>query len=170
MKTTALESVLSWALVNAYTPEQRAQVAEAASELSALRERLEALDGIVRAGTRTDYSPPVRRHPIDLQQRFERFHRDNPDVLVAVIDLARQLKRAGRSKCGMKAIFEVLRWRDLVPGAPQIAAQLNNDYTAPYARAAMAAAPDLTGFFDLRESAHDSDLAAIRQLDLFDRA
>ena len=85
------------------------------------------------------------------ERKFERFHQDNPEVYTEIIRVARQLKARGFRQCGMKLIFERLRWLRAVRTRSDDGFKLNNNWTAFYARLIMAANPDLRGFFRLRE-------------------
>lgn len=84
------------------------------------------------------------------ERAFWVFHQGNPDVMDALVGLARQAKRAGAGQYGMKALFEVLRWSRLMEKRPGEEFRLNNNYTAYYARLIMALHPDLSGFFETR--------------------
>lgn len=87
--------------------------------------------------------------PSSMQDRFELFHRDNPTVLDEIVKLARERRVAGWRRCGMKAIFERLRW-DRGPVTEGDDFRLNNNFHAFYARLTVSAAPDLEGFFEMR--------------------
>jgi hypothetical protein len=87
-----------------------------------------------------------------LDRHFWLFHSENPDVYVQLVQLCRDLKARGRSKVGMKMLFEVLRWsRMLRTEDPASDFKLNNNLTSRYARLLMTNEPDLTGMFDVRE-------------------
>ncbi len=88
-----------------------------------------------------------------IQNQFEQFHHKHPNVLHELARLAWQAKNQGRTKIGMKQLFEVLRWERMIAGLPDEgeAFKLNNNYTSRYARLIMARYPDLEGMFDTRE-------------------
>lgn len=93
---------------------------------------------------------PVTGNYETLDDRFWAFHEQNPHVYRALVQLARQLKAAGRRRFGIGALFERLRfeaalrtWGDEF--------RLNNNYRSRYARLIMRQEPDLDGFFELRE-------------------
>lgn len=90
--------------------------------------------------------------PLDgskLDQAFAEFHRDNPHVYDALVRLSRQAVGVGRTRVGMKMLFEVLRWEHFIQTTdPDF--KLNNNYTSRYARLIMDQEPDLAGIFDLR--------------------
>lgn len=83
-------------------------------------------------------------------ERFERFHESNPHVYVAIVSIARSLRDAGWPRCGMKMIFEQLRWRYAVKTRGE-KWNFNNNFTAYYSRLVMEREPDLAGFFETRE-------------------
>jgi len=90
---------------------------------------------------------PSNKGPLTSQ--FEEFHRQNPHIYQAIVRIALDLKGRGFSKCGMKMIFERLRWLYAIQTKGEDF-KLNNNYTAYYARVVMAAEPQLQGFFQTR--------------------
>ena len=90
---------------------------------------------------------------LTIEERFAMFHRANPHVYVAIIQLARKLTGRGHRILGMKMLFEVLRYESMIQTVDTDGAgyKLNNDYTASYARLAMYREPDLVGVFRTRE-------------------
>lgn len=95
-------------------------------------------------------------------QRFEAFHHANPHVYDSAVQIARDLKGRGFHRCGMKLIFERLRWLYAIQTKGD-SYLLNNDFTAFYARVVMLAEPDLAGFFEVRvqNDPYVPDLAAL---------
>jgi hypothetical protein len=88
------------------------------------------------------------------RERFELFHRANPHVYDAIVQIARDLKQRGFKSCGMKLIFERLRWLTAIETRGD-GFKLNNVYTAFYARFVMSREVDLKGFFRVREAEAD---------------
>jgi len=89
-----------------------------------------------------------------IQTRFNRFHHQHPEVYAHLVNLTREaIYTFGRTKVGIKQLFEVLRWERMIAGLPSDgeAFKLNNNYTSRYARLIMTTEPDLTGVFELRE-------------------
>lgn len=87
-----------------------------------------------------------------IDDRFQQFHADHPEVYDEIVFLARELKVAGHKRVGMKLIFEVVRWRRLLRGVPDSEGfKLNNVYSSRYSRLVMEQEPDLAGFFETRE-------------------
>ncbi len=83
-------------------------------------------------------------------ERFLRFHAANPKVYETLVRLARQAKSRGRSKVGMKMLFEVVRWEFFLSTEGDDF-KLNNVFTSRYARLVMAQEKDLHNLFDTRE-------------------
>jgi len=79
----------------------------------------------------------------DIQLRFEAFHRLNPHVLDAVIDLAQRTKKAGRTRGSISQIFEVLRYSYALRTAGDDY-KLANAHRAFYARLVMSVVPELS--------------------------
>jgi hypothetical protein len=91
----------------------------------------------------TLFPHPHHPEPSPLQQQFEDYHRAHPEVLAAVIEIARARREAGHKRYALKAIFEALRWHHgLGP--------INNNWHAFYARRAVEVDPELDGFFEMR--------------------
>ncbi len=86
----------------------------------------------------------------ELDEAFWTFHRTNPHVYDALVRLARQGARAGRTRLGIGMLFEVLRWEHLLrtEGDPF---KLNNNLRSRYARLLMHQESDLKDLFDVRE-------------------
>jgi len=94
-----------------------------------------------------------------IQQRFEMFHKQNPGVYDLIVEIAADLKNRGFKRCGMKFIFERIRWLYALQTKSTDDFKLNNDYTAYYARLVMYRQRALEGFFRLREQRIDYDPA-----------
>jgi hypothetical protein len=84
-----------------------------------------------------------------LEARFRRFHAENPHVYGELAKLARQAKRKGRRKIGIKMLFEVVRWNRFLT-TTDTEYKLNNNFHSRYARLIMDKEADLRGIFDLR--------------------
>ena len=85
-----------------------------------------------------------------LQQRFERFHSENPDVYDALVKLARKVKASGLNHYGIAGLYEVLRYDSAIStnGKPF---KLSDNYKSRYSRLIMSQEPDLEGFFSTKE-------------------
>ena len=85
-----------------------------------------------------------------IEAAFLRFHHDNPHVYHELVRLARDWEHRGHPRCGIKMLFEVLRWQaGMRTGGDTF--KLNNNYHSYYARLIMLQEPDLDGLFVLRE-------------------
>lgn len=97
-----------------------------------------------------------------LARQFERFHAENPHVYETLVQLAREwVKQTSRRKLGIKTLYERARW-EIVLATKTPDYQLNNNYTAFYARLIMHENPDLAGMFNLRLSEADQWLQHYR--------
>jgi hypothetical protein len=85
-----------------------------------------------------------------LQERFERFHADNPHVFTLLVRLSREWKAAGHKRCAIDVLFGRLRW-DIGIKTVGDDFRVNNDFRSRYSRKIMAECPDLDGFFEVRE-------------------
>jgi hypothetical protein len=84
-----------------------------------------------------------------LQERFERFDRDNPKIFEALVSIARRWKDAGRTHCSVDFLMHILRWETGLRG-DEDPWKINNDYAARYARKIVAFYPEFDGFFAMR--------------------
>ena len=84
-----------------------------------------------------------------IEEKFNEFHKENPEVYKQLVSMSRQLKVAGHKKCGMKMLFEILRWRSMLKTQGD-EYKLPNNYTSRYARLIMENEPGLEGFFETR--------------------
>lgn len=98
-----------------------------------------------RAATR----PPLTKRP-DIDARFYAFVDAHPEFEQHLIRFAREALAAGKRRMGMKAIFERIRWEQLVTRDVGEPYALNNDFTAPAARWLMARHSEFRGLFELR--------------------
>jgi hypothetical protein len=85
-----------------------------------------------------------------IEANFWEFHAANPEVYVRLVSLARMLRGRGRKRCGMKMLFEQLRWEHYLETEDRSSFKLNNNYTSYYARLIRSQEPDLAGMFELR--------------------
>lgn len=87
----------------------------------------------------------------DIERAFLAFHEANPEVYATLARLAREAVAAGRTRIGMKMLWEVLRWEMFIKttdGDSEF--KLCNNYHALYARVLMDQEPDLVGLFEIR--------------------
>lgn len=86
-----------------------------------------------------------------IQQRFEAFHAQHPEVYDKLVDLARMVRRRGLSHYSVYALYNRVRWHFTIERDMGEDFKLNNNYQPYYARLIMAEHPDLAGLFELRE-------------------
>ena len=87
---------------------------------------------------------------LTIEESFGLFHHANPHIYRLLRAMALEYKRSGHAHCGMKMLWEALRYSSGVQtrGEPY---KLNNNYTAMYARLLMRQERELRGFFEVRE-------------------
>jgi hypothetical protein len=88
---------------------------------------------------------------LTIDERFAKFHRENPLIYRKLVNLCREVKGAGHDHYSVKALFERLRWWHHIELKSKEPFLLNNDFTARYSRAIMLFEPDLAGFFEVRK-------------------
>jgi len=90
--------------------------------------------------------------PLDsFERRFFEFHNENPGVYKELVRLARQAKKAGARRIGVRMLWEVMRWNLTVATYdPNSDFKLNNNYHSRYVRLIVQRNPDLSGMFELR--------------------
>lgn len=83
--------------------------------------------------------------------KFEEFHRLNPQVYSTLESMTRELVNRGRGKIGIKMLFEVLRWNYYMStNDPNSDFKINNNYAPYYARLILENHPEWDGIFELR--------------------
>ena len=93
---------------------------------------------------------PDYRREMTISERFEAFHEANPHVARLLAAMALALRAQGRTRYGIKALVEALRYQDAVQTRGDDF-RTNSDFTAHYARLLMREHPELEGFFETRE-------------------
>lgn len=91
-----------------------------------------------------------------IDEQFQAFHRANPHIYRILRALAMDYRRAGHDHCGIKMLYEVLRYQSGIYTRGD-AYKLNNNYTSRYARLLMKQEPELAGFFETRELAETAE-------------
>ncbi len=83
--------------------------------------------------------------------KFEEYHRLNPQVCSALEQMARDLINKGRRKVGIKMLMEVLRWNyQMKTEDPNSDFKINNNYAPYYARLLIERNPQWADVFELR--------------------
>lgn len=75
----------------------------------------------------------------------------NPSVYGLIVSIARDCKRAGWKRAGMKAIFEKIRW-EYAERTRGGCFKMNNSIASEVSRIVQEREPDLRGFFETRGS------------------
>jgi len=86
-----------------------------------------------------------------IDEKFQEFHENNPDIYSILTRLARQAKLSGKKKMGVKMLWEVMRWELMIQSTDSAGYKLNNNYPSRYARLIMTQEKDLSSFFELRK-------------------
>jgi hypothetical protein len=95
-------------------------------------------------------TPPPRR-ALTAEERFEQFHRANPQVYRLVCQYARQAKARGHERYSLKTIWCLIRFEEDTRATGDGGFVLNDLFTSHYARLVMRQEKDLQNFFELRE-------------------
>ncbi len=97
----------------------------------------------------TDLDHLFDHYPLEVLERFKRYHRENPDVYIEFKQFAQQMRNAGRSRYSAEAIINAIRWhRDLKTTGDVF--KINNDFKSIYARLLIYYHPEFADFFQLR--------------------
>lgn len=90
----------------------------------------------------------------NLQKQYEAFDAANPQVYAKLVEITAFVVAAGKTRYGIAAIFERLRWilEFETDGNPY---KLNNNYRAFYVRRLVAEHPEFASIFELRRSVAD---------------
>lgn len=83
------------------------------------------------------------------QQRFLRFHRENPEIFNILRDKALAVKATGQKTFGLWPLYGSLRYERVI-ATKSDGYKLPNAYIAFYSRLLMQEVPELRGFFDTR--------------------
>ena len=86
-----------------------------------------------------------------IQERFLRFHADNPHVYDHLVRIIREAQAGGVERLGIGMLWEVLRWKVLLRTVRvEGDFKLNDHYRSRYARMIMQNEPDLADIFETR--------------------
>jgi hypothetical protein len=89
--------------------------------------------------------------PMTSADKFEEFHRLNPQVYKVLESMTAEMVNRGRRKIGMKMLIEVLRWNYYMEtDDPNSEFKVNNNYVPYYARLILECHPEWDGIFELR--------------------
>lgn len=104
-----------------------------------------------------------------IQEHFEQFDRDNPEVYERFCALVNHLLAAGRTHYSSDALLHVIRFeRDIrTTGAGEFDGQelkINNNFSSRYARKFAKDFPGLSGFFEVRRLKSSQAIAGARPI------
>lgn len=85
-----------------------------------------------------------------LQQEFEQYHNDNPEVFASYIKFANQAKAAGKKVLSISLLTERIRWELMLATKSRDGFKINNNHRAFYARKLNQMA-EFAGMFRTRE-------------------
>ncbi len=85
------------------------------------------------------------------EQRFNEFHARHPEVYARLLEMARALRRAGRTHYGIRGLWETMRYNFALAKDPGEKYKLQDHHTRFYSRLQMANHPELAGMFETRE-------------------
>jgi hypothetical protein len=83
---------------------------------------------------RIDQLELFKAHADGIDEAFWKFRKDNPQIYQLLVRFARQAKQAGRTRFGMKMLFERVRWYTVVETNDPTGLKINNNYTSRFAR------------------------------------
>lgn len=88
------------------------------------------------------------RAPTTIQEAFEEFNREHPEVLGYLVGFSFELYNKGFAHYGVKSLYERVRWH-IVVEKDNRDFKLPNNFHSRYARRIMELHPELEGFFEL---------------------
>lgn len=86
-----------------------------------------------------------------LEAKFQRYHRNNPDVFALLLRFTLEAKRRGYRHYGVGAVFERIRWHMDIETHDKEGFKLNNNYRSRYVRLLEQLFPEHAGFYRKRE-------------------
>lgn len=93
---------------------------------------------------------PAGTSLLPIQQRFARFHADNPHVYEELRRMALDLIGQGHRRLSIDMLYQVLRWSALRTRSDDSGYKLNDHYRSRYARLLADSVPELADAFELR--------------------
>jgi hypothetical protein len=91
----------------------------------------------------------IERTDPTIQERFEAFHAEHPEVFGALRSVCLDMKARGMPRWSIKAAYEAIRWEPLLAGEKRLRS-LCNDFHSRYSDMLMARVPELADFFECR--------------------
>ena len=84
-------------------------------------------------------------------EKFLKFHSDNPYIFQLFVKYSREAKAAGKKHYGIWAIANRIRWHVDIETRSRDGFKVNNNYLSRYARLIAEEYPEFKGFFRNRE-------------------
>ena len=94
----------------------------------------------------------MRQAVNDNEAKWQKFHRENPDVYMLIKRFTNQAIKSGRKNYGMMSILQRVRWHTMIETEGD-SFRINNNWSPYYARLFMSDHPQHDGFFRLRSVA-----------------
>lgn len=85
-----------------------------------------------------------------IEEKFQKFHQENPQVYRQLEKMSWQLLNAGQRKVGIGMLFEVMRWRSMLRTTGD-EYKLNNNYRSRYVRLLIDNNPEFESLFETRQ-------------------
>lgn len=104
-----------------------------------------------------DFELPETATDDEIQAAFEVFHKKHPEIYSHLVAAAQTMRARGRKRCGIKALWEYIRWNFYIGGTAAGGFKLSNNYHSRYARLIVQQEPDLDGFFEFRQLKGDGE-------------
>ncbi len=96
---------------------------------------------------------------MDLDDRFFKYHKENPHVYKLFAKYAKQVKSLGYGSYSMRTIMHRVRWHINIETKDRDGFKMNNSYSSRYARLLIEKMPRFKTFFELRRLQSPSALA-----------
>ena len=100
----------------------------------------------------TSPNAPARLGAIygDLDEKFQRYHRANPDVFGLFLRFTLKAKERGFRHYSAKAVFERIRWHMDIETKDGEGFKINNSFVSRYTRLLEQLFPEHIGFYEKR--------------------
>jgi hypothetical protein len=86
-----------------------------------------------------------------IQERFERFDRENPIVYELLLRFVAEARGSGARRLGVRTLWERMRWYVFFETRDPSGLKLNDHYHSRYVRKLIKDDPTLETFFELRK-------------------
>ena len=87
---------------------------------------------------------------VSIQERFARFHKENPHVYEEIIKIGRQMKARGFKHYSIRTILHIIRWhKHMQTNDPHF--KISNNHSSRYVRLLVKEHPEFDGFFQMNK-------------------